>query len=357
MNAIARYISKMVLLRFIGIALGVSIFVLTLEVVAYSKEILSLDRSAAFAVGNYMLHRAPTVFSTYIPISVLLAMLLALTEMTYRNEIVAIWAGGISPVRILIYLLPVALLCGVVQFLLLDRAIPVAAPQLSSWAIGDYGVDKLKVGERDPIWLRSGNDIVRAAFANPTSTLLEDVVIFRREPTGVLLEQIFAETAKQQGGEWLLSKVTVFPQDKSAATKLETLKYSGAVRLAAAGSRSGEPLEMTTNDLLHFIGNDGFGIRPAHVYATWLHKRIASLLTALLMMALCIPLAAKFRRGGGLGFMFIGAVAMGFGYFLLDGITLSAGELGYLPAWLAGWLPTLVFGTTAGYLMLRTETV
>ena len=80
----------------------------------------------------------------------LLAMLMALTELSYRNEMTALWAAGLSPVRLVVQLLPLALIAGGLQFLLNDQAIPSAAPTLREWAVGDYGSEKLKVGEKDP---------------------------------------------------------------------------------------------------------------------------------------------------------------------------------------------------------------
>ena len=65
--------------------------------------------------------------------------------------------------------------------------------------MGDYGDEKLKVGEKDPIWMRAGTDILRAGSANPDSTELRDVIIFRRDEDGLLREQIYAETASLAG--------------------------------------------------------------------------------------------------------------------------------------------------------------
>ena len=107
-------------------------------------------------------------------------------------------------------LLPLAFVTGGVHFLLNDQAIPAVAPQLKEWGVADYGEKKLKLGERDPIWMRSGTDILRAASSNPQSTLLEDVIIFRRDPSGILREQIVAKEAELQGDRWNLRNVIVY---------------------------------------------------------------------------------------------------------------------------------------------------
>ena len=75
------------------------------------------------------------------------------------------------------------------------------------------------------------------------------------------------------------------------------------------------------------------------------------------MISLCIPLATRFRRGGGLGVLFVAGVGLGFLYFVVDGVALTIGELGFVAPWLAAWLPLASFGALAMTLTLRADTV
>ena len=124
---------------------------------------------------------------------------------------------------------------------------------------------------------------------------------------------------------------------------------------AAAGARSGDPEEMSIGDLDYFIENAGFGIRPIWVYQTWWHKRICLFVAALVMIAICVPLAARFRRGGGIGTLFAVGVGLGFLFFVVDGISLTMGELGFVAPWMAAWVPLLGFGAMATALTMSTE--
>lgn len=357
MKTVGWMLTRMIVTRFLGILLGITIFVLTLEVISYAKEILALDKGGTTIIFKYMFMRAPSTLATFLPMSVLLAILLTLTELSYRNEITAIWASGTSPFRLVIMLLPLAFVTGGIHFLLNDQAIPAAAPQLKTWGVADYGEKKLKLGERDPIWMRSGTDILRAASSNAQSTMLEDVIIFRRDPNGILREQIVAKQAELQGDRWNLRNVIVYYRENLPASRLENLVYSGAMKPAAAGARSGDPEEMTISDLNYFIANSGFGIRPTWVYETWWQKRIALFFATFVMIAVCIPLATRFRRGGGLGMLFAVGVALGFLYFVVDGLALTMGELGFVRPWLAAWMPVLSFGALATALGLRNDRV
>ncbi|MBC8036658.1 MAG: LptF/LptG family permease [Rhizobiales bacterium] len=357
MKVITWMLMRMIATRFIAILLGISIFVLSLEAVSNSLEILALRPGSSWIVPEYILYRGPGTLATFLPVSMLLATLLTLTELSYRNEISALWAAGLSPTRIVVLLLPLSLLAGGLHFLLVDMGVPAADPTLREWGIGDYGKEKLKVGEKDPIWLRSGTDITRAGSANPDSTVLNDVIIFRRDPGGLLREQIFADEATQSDGRWLLRGAVVYYRGNQPPNRMDNLIYSGAMKPASAGARSGDPESMSIADLGYFIENQGFGIRPVWVYQTWWHKRVSLVFSALLMISLCIPLATRFRRGGGLGMLFVAGVGLGFLYFVVDGIALTIGELGFATPWLAAWLPVAGFGALAVALTLRAETV
>jgi lipopolysaccharide export system permease protein len=357
MNRVAVMIARMILIRFIPILLGLTIFILTLEVAAYVKEILALGDGKLWIVAKYIAMRAPGTIATFLPMSLLLALLLTVTELSYRNELVAIWSIGLSPLRLIVLLAPLALVIGALHFTIVDRLVPAAAPILRAWAVADYGDKKLSIGERDPIWLRSGNDIMRAASANRDATRLSDVVIFRRDAEGVLIEQIYAQAASLGSEGWRLQNALVYGNKTEVPVRSTLLTYNGTMRAAEAGSRSGDPEEMTLTDLSYFISNKGFGIRPTYVYQTWWHKRVSLFFVSLVMLALVIPLATRFRRGGGLGVFFAIGIGLGFSFFILDGIAMSIGELGVVLPWMAAWLPVLVFGCMALYLLTKSERV
>lgn len=357
MNRVARMVARMIVLRFIPILLGLTLFVLTLEVVAYAKEILALNDDGLSMISKYIVVRMPATMAKFLPISLLLALLLAITELSYRNEITAIWSIGLSPFRLIAMLSPLALLIGLLHFVIVDRLVPAAAPTLRAWGVADYGEKKLSIGERDPIWLRSGNDIMRAASANRDSSRLTDVTIFRRDARGILLEQIYAESASLGLEGWILQNTVLYGRSAVPPQRATQLVYKGSMRAANAGSRSGDPEEMTLGDLSYFIANDGFGIRPAYVYKAWWQKRIATIFVSLVMVALVVPLSTRFRRGGGLGMLFALGVGMGFAFFILDGIAMSVGEMGVVFPWLAAWLPVLVFSFVALYLLSKSERV
>ena len=86
-------------------------------------------------------------------------------------------------------------------------------------------------------------------------------------------------------------------------------------------------------------------------------KRISLVFATLVMIAICIPIATRFRRGGGLGLLFAAGVGLGFLFFVVDGMALTMGELGFVKPWMAAWVPVLSFGALATALSLRIDRV
>jgi lipopolysaccharide export system permease protein len=356
MTIISSFLTRMILLRFVVILLAMVAFVLTLEIIGSLTQILELDSSSFLAVTKYAAFRGPGIMSTFLPMSLLLALLLSITELTYRNEMAAIFIAGVSPTRLIFMLLPVAIVAGGLHFLINDQAIPAAAPTLRSWGIGDYASKKIITNKNDPIWIRSNTDIMRATRVSADSKSLEDVILFRRDADGQLKEQIYAKSAAQDGERWILKDVVIYYHNDLPPSHLDSLLYTGSMRPANA-THAGDPEEMTLTDINYFIANQGFGIRPIFVYQTWWHKRLTPIVVTFMMIALCVPLATRFRRGGGLGMLFAVGVALGFLYFLSDGISATIGEMGIVSPWLAAWTPIIIFSTIALTFVARTERI
>jgi lipopolysaccharide export LptBFGC system permease protein LptF len=85
---------------------------------------------------------------------------------------------------------------------------------------------------------------------------------------------------------------------------------------------------------------------------TQLFGRIAAPWTCIVVVLIAIP----FSAGSGRRNVFVGvagAIVICFVYFVLLKLGLALGTGGYLPGWLAAWLPNATFGITGFWLMLR----
>jgi lipopolysaccharide export system permease protein len=354
MSIITGFLSRMILLRFFVLLISITFFVLTLETVSLLGQIKAINPSVFVSVAEYALARSPAIASTFLPFCLLLALLISITELSYRNELTAIWSAGISPSRLVVMLVPVAVVVSALQFLISDQAVPAASPYLHNWGIGDYAAKSTYVNPGDPIWIRSGPDVIQTKIINADQTEMKNLIIFRRQADGLLIQQLYAESAKLAGDHWELKNINVFDRGGRVPYHLNDMIYPGTIRLLS-GAPTDDPQEMTMTQISDYIAHDGYGQRPKYVYQTWWHKRISPFIVAMIMIALCVPLATRFRRGGGLGPLLGVGVGMGFLFFVSDGVAASIGEIGLVAPWLAAWTPIIVFGALAAGLVARTE--
>jgi lipopolysaccharide export LptBFGC system permease protein LptF len=85
---------------------------------------------------------------------------------------------------------------------------------------------------------------------------------------------------------------------------------------------------------------------------TQLQGRLAAPWTCLVVVLIALPFgAASGRRNVFVGVA--GSIAICFAYFILLKVGLALGTGGYVPSWVAGWLPNVSFAVTGLCLTLR----
>jgi lipopolysaccharide export system permease protein len=68
-----------------------------------------------------------------------------------------------------------------------------------------------------------------------------------------------------------------------------------------------------------------------------------------------IPFALRLPRMGGLAAAVGLSLTLGFAYWVLFAVTVSIGQTGLLPPFLAAWVANILFGALGVYLLLRVE--
>ncbi len=127
----------------------------------------------------------PHTVALTLPMSVLVAVLFAFSDLTAENEITAMTSGGVNPVRILLPLVGIGIILAGVMFLFNDRVLPEAnhalrkllvevnlkSPtfQLREQVVNEVVAD---AGDRRRVYF------LEAVRIDPASSVLEDVVIY-----------------------------------------------------------------------------------------------------------------------------------------------------------------------------------
>jgi len=320
-----------------------------------------------------------------LPISLLLALLFALTNHARHNEITAMRAAGVSLWRVSVPYFLVGFLASLVLFALNEFCVPYD----TEWA-------DLILNRYAP---KSGNSEAQnrfTDFVNPrdhrlwhfseyrpkTAEMLNPVVSWTL-PDGSI-RQLKADWAIYTNGVWVFFGAQEFKQANARAPlvpsfqtgvlpmpefaetpkQIESEKAFSAY-LSLHGSRRPDiPLAVIFSYLrLHpnLPGREGFWLFSGHpnpefadsfLLFTKLYGRLAVPWTCFVVVLIAIPFgAATGRRNLFVGVA--GSIFICFGYFVIQQVSLALGYGGYLAAWLAAGLPNLIFGATGLWLTAR----
>jgi len=180
-------------------------------------------------IGEFLILSLPHTIALTLPMSILVALLYTFSEMTAANELTAMSAGGISPIRVLMPPLLLGIAMAGVMLFFNDQILPSANHQLK-----DLVVD---ISEQSPTFElqervinriqtqdRTRNIYLQASSIDRDTNHLEEVVIYDLSDPGI------HRTTYASQGEM------IFDQEQ---TDLYLTLYSGEV-LQVDLSRSGE---------------------------------------------------------------------------------------------------------------------
>ncbi len=355
MRVLTAYLTRLFMVRWLLVLSGLALFVSTLDLVVYGDDAMAANGGEVTALFRYAVLRLPEILSDLVAASALLAALLTVLRLIRHSEFVAIWNTGASQFRVMLALMPAAILAGLAQFMLDDRLVPVTSAVLHEWQVGEYAASRNVNVFGDHVWYHLGDDIVRASHPSAGTSDVGDLMIFRRDREGRLLSKLEARGAQRTSGGWELLDVTTFDVADNWISRHDRLPWRGELEADDLALRSSHPGELSMLQLGSLSGAEERGAWPRHLYQTWLQHRLAGFLTPMLMMFLAVALSQRYQRSGGLGMLFTVGIACGFAYFILNGVTLALGEVRLLPAFIAGWVPTLILACIAGGIAFHQE--
>jgi lipopolysaccharide export system permease protein len=348
---VSRYLSRLYLMRFAFLLLGLALLVVFLDFLADGDEVLKAGGGAVTTILRYTLLRLPEIVAELIPITAMLAGFVTFAGLARFRELTALLGVGISKFTLAAAIAPAAVLVAAMQLAIEDQALPLAVGELRAWGVADYASSE----ESKATWIRQGTDIVRIGRFDRAADRLVDVAIFRRDGTGNLLERIEAKTAVYREGDWALQGVRRSTPGEPSAIETTPLGWPQGMSLDLLLSAATHPKETPLVGLLGVSDRSDLGTQPGYRYKLWLHERLAGPVTTMVLIMLTVALAQPFESRTGRGMLLAAWLAAGFVAWTFDGLVLTFGEVGLLPPTLAAWTPPMVFAAVAGWLMLHDE--
>ncbi|HEV7285607.1 MAG TPA: LptF/LptG family permease, partial [Kaistia sp.] len=260
MQIIDRYFTRLFAARFLLLLFGIVALMSLLDFLAQGDDVVDDSTTTPVAtILRYLTLRLPEIVSRSIPFAVLLATLVTLSGMQRQSELTALKSFGISQLRIMMALAPVAVLIAIPQFIVDSALVPSSVAALRAWGVGDYKPVAAK-DDAGLTWARQGHDVVR--FRAVANGGLSDVTIFRRDADGRLREQIEAAGARPEAGGWQLQDVRVTRPGMPAPERHDSLEWSAGPERSLLRSLSAYPREMSFPELVKYAYDQNVGSSP-----------------------------------------------------------------------------------------------
>jgi lipopolysaccharide export system permease protein len=309
-----------------------------------------------------------------LPVSLLLALLYALTNHSRYNELTAMRAAGVGLWRVAMPYLAVGALFGVIVLLISEFWLPATAERTR--VIMDRRLAQPGQVDLTPYFVLNNEAAHRkwiiTHFNTRTGELQElTITTFLKDGSS---RKIDAQRGVYRDGKWIFygahasdraAQDQVYIQSWPTNAAMTNAPYEVELPETPAWIRS----EIKVNNLSATDAAKGLrlSIREIHNYLrlhehidprkkamllTQLQGNLAAPFTCLVVVLIALPFAARTGRHN----VFVGVAAsifICFGYFILQRISLGLGVGGYLSPVLAAWLPNIISGATGLALLSR----
>lgn len=354
MSILARYVMTRFLRAFFGSLVILLLAVLVVDMLLNLEEILEVENDLV-GVFRYLLLRVSSAYLPYmIPVATFTGAFFSVGQAARNLEIVAMKAGGVSPLFAMVPLFVAAAALSVVSLLVNETLSVGASAALHARSGTELGEIELGSGT---IWYHTGRYIYNIGELDPDSGAHQDVRIYERDEAGRLVRMIHAKSGVQSSPlQWTLDGATS--------------------RTFAAGSPDSPPRTERFPELVITLGDSSapallrarVGTVPVwklfeYARATGvprvrsvLHQRLTAPLLVLLFALLAVPLGLRVERTRSLALPALQGVTLLFFFLLAREYAASFGAGGPISAVLAPWSTLLVFTGLGATLLARTDT-
>ncbi|HJT80219.1 MAG TPA: LptF/LptG family permease [Chthoniobacterales bacterium] len=312
--------------------------------------------------AQYYLTQLPQIGVILLPISLLLALLYSLGRMSRANEIVSMLTAGISVPRVLLPLIFVGFLTVWATYALNYELAPHS----------ETARRNLLMSER----VRRESRIEGQIFRNRTDNRTWFIQSFRKgenrfhnvqvlqqnEHDKIITNYIAAgATFEPATKTWTLQGVKIVNYDDQGNITHEEMQPSLVVnnwsetpyRLGSANVRAENLSVPELRDYLRY--NSDFPRTLLAPFHTHLQYRLALPWTCMVVVLIAAPLGIGYSRRGILSSV-AASIILVFAMQFLTHLFIALGEGDRVPAWIAGWMPNLIFTVIGAYLLFLRAT-
>lgn len=321
---------------------------------------------------EYSLAIMPGFLVLVLPVTLLLALLYALTNHSRYHELTAMRAAGLSLWRICRPYFAMGLLASAGAFALNEYVVP----RSTDWAEHIKSRYVQKPGD-----VESKNVFNNFGFSNARGHRSWFISEYHVHPAEMLklqvnsalpdgsLRRMYADRAIRTNGVWLFFNVAEYSQADASAPLVPSFQTNelalpafdetprqiqSEIKISSYQNlRKTRSSDIPLSDISAYLRlHPKLSPADSSFLFTKYYGRLATPWTCLVVVLMAIPFgAASGRRNIFIGVA--GSIFICFAYFVIQQVSIAFGSGGQLTPWLAAWLPNLVFGATGLVLMAR----
>jgi len=339
---------------YLGRALGTMVALLAIYVV-----IEVFDKARYLGQGlnlslliEYLLLKTPSMISEFMPVILLISASIYVSDISHHQELAALRAAGLGVDKLLIPLISVGVLAALFNFAVSEWVTPTTNQRVDV-------IERVHIHHRADSrsgiqWLKDGQRFYRLT---PLTDNRFAMLILETDANGRWTKRMDASHAHYINGNWNLSDIHISTPSTTEGMALEHkdhLSFASGIGPDTADPPS--PKHMKFIELAHYATNLEQAGLTSTGFVLRLHQKLAAPIACIIMVLLAVALSTNMgSRISATSKGLIAAIVLGLLFYVLGnaGGLLASGDK--LPAAYAAWLPNLVFGGLAGFLMLHRE--
>ena len=299
---------------------------------------------------KYAWLRLPTLFDRVFMFALFISLLLTFLALIRRQELVSFGAAGVSPIMEIKALAGAVLALSIGSAILIDQTLPRATLALDNW-LGGGALTEDMVADDLSIWIAEDDTFVR--IGQVRGDALIDVKLYEREGESTISAVTSATSARYNGQAWTLIDAHTVRIDGAELPPLAAWMTPQTPSTLQKLSTSPRFLSVADQIRLTWLRNSG--TRPGASYMVWALNRLTMPIVALGFLMIAVTIMQQFgRRQTGDRHLMYG-LALGFGFFIIDGVLKTLAEGGGVSVTIAVGLPILILLIVAIHMVLETE--
>jgi lipopolysaccharide export system permease protein len=356
-RALDRYVFLEFWMIFVPTALGMPILVDVIDLTDNLDKYLSQKLGAGRIALSYLYWLPDSMFMV-LPAAVLFATVFAIGSLTRHSEITAAKASGISFYRLIAPILVGAFIATILGLILAELA-PITNKKRMELLANTRGM--VRNDRFNFAYAADGGRVYKIGALHLIDPNLEGLVIERkgtgRDYPSLVISATGARYKPNRG--WMMGKgaMHIIPDTLTNMTfSFDSLIDRRFVEEPKALTLSQKaPSDMGFRELGRFITSmerSGAEVNELRVERM---LKLAIPITCIVIFLFGAPLATSTQRGGaayGIGISLATTVI----FLMLIQLTKGIGGKGIIPADLAAWLPSLIFGLVGAFLFARVRT-